>query len=247
LDTVILILVGLGVGFCSGMFGIGGAVLMTPILVLLGYPDNIALATPLVGAVFSAISGGSVYFKEKLINYRVGLITVLSALSTAWIGVLLTSQLPSIIIYIKAIFMFFLAISLILPMKEGEKQNRLKSNVFIIIIIGAFTGFTSALLAIGGGIVFIFAFARILKLGIKETIATSLFCVGIIALMNSILHFTHGNIDMMVALSTIIGIIPAAYLGSKVAINMSNQKLKYSFAVTLSVFAVLFIIWRYFN
>lgn len=242
MDFFLLIIIGLGVGFISGMFGIGGAVLMTPILILLGYPDNIALATPLAGAIFSSLSGSVKYARAKLIDYRTGLIVVAASLSTSWIGVYISNLSTNLMILIKIIFMLSLALQMFLPEKEisGEKKH----GIFIPLLIGAFTGIFSAMVAIGGGLLFLFAFLRILKLDIKRTIATSLFCVGILSFLNTVLHYRAGNVDLSVALPIVLGIIPAALSGSYAALHISGKLVKKLFGVILSLFAIFFIIYR---
>ncbi len=244
MEFVVLILVGIGVGTISGMFGIGGAVLMTPILILIGFDDNIALATPLVGAVFSAIGGSVGYIRKKLVDYRTGSIVAVSALATSWIGIQLSGLSVDVMIYIKIAFMLVLAIRLFITEKEVKPSN---PNIFSAIAIGAFTGVFSAMIAIGGGLIFIFAFTSILHLDIKRTIATSLFCVGILSIVNSILHYQQGNIDLSVAFPIIIGTLPAAQLGAYISVKLPNNIIRRTFGITLSIFAIFFTVYRIFG
>lgn len=243
MEFTLLLLVGFVVGIFSGMFGIGGAVIMTPILILMGYPENIALATPLVSAVASSVSGSLVYYKEKLINYRTGIIILLAALSTAWIGVMFSNIPTSTLIYIKTGFMFLLAMRMLFPDKHTTAK---KASILLLLVIGAFAGFFSALIAIGGGLIFVFTFSSLLKMEIKQTIATSLFCVGVLALVNSVLHYYKGNVDLTIALPILIGVFLGAQIGSRIAIKLSSVWLKRVFAIVLSLFAIFFILFRMF-
>lgn len=71
------ILVGVGMGFCSGLFGLGGSSMGTPILRLLGLPALIALASPLPLTLPSAIGGAIAYRNQHLIHWRIALLTSL--------------------------------------------------------------------------------------------------------------------------------------------------------------------------
>jgi uncharacterized membrane protein YfcA len=245
MEFLSLLIVGLAVGFVSGMFGIGGAVIMTPILILMGYPDNIALATPLTGAVFSSVAGSVRYAKSKLINYRTGLIIVASALATSWIGVRMSSLSTEVMIIIKVAFMLFLAINMLFP-EKALADSSIRPKLWILLAIGGFAGVFSAMIAIGGGLIFIFAFSNILKFDIKRTVATSLFCVGAISLVNSILHFKNGNVNLNIALPIILGIIATAPFGSTLSLKLKSKTLKTAFGIVLTIFAVGFLTFRLF-
>ena len=65
-------------GFCSGLFGLGGSSIGTPILRLLGLPALIALASPLPLTFPSAIGGAIAYQKDRLIHWRIAVLTRLN-------------------------------------------------------------------------------------------------------------------------------------------------------------------------
>jgi len=244
IDILYLFLCGLGVGFISGMFGIGGAVIFTPILSLMGYPDNIALATPLATVIPSSISGSLVYAKEKLINYKVGLYVVVTAIIFGFAGIGLADLFPTTMLFIKFAFMFLLALDMFIQQKSTNSED-MKNNLYLLILIGAVGGFISGLLAIGGGIVFIFAFRRILKIKIKETIATSLFCFGITSIFNTYAYYLLGSIDWSVAIPIALGVIPASRFGAKLSLKTKSRTLQISFGIILIAFAIFIIMKKF--
>src|SRR3984957_12396760 len=66
---IVIIALGLGVGFLSGMFGVGGGFLMTPLLVFIGIPSTVAVATTLSHITASSISGALAQWKKRAIDF----------------------------------------------------------------------------------------------------------------------------------------------------------------------------------
>src|SRR5262245_33677459 len=92
---VFTLLVGAIIGLSSGMFGIGGALLATPLLrLLLGLPDKLALATPLPAAIPAAISGTIAYMRADLVRFDVARRTLLTALPLTVVGAWVTRFVP---------------------------------------------------------------------------------------------------------------------------------------------------------
>src|SRR5258708_23391543 len=68
-NWLIVIMLGTGVGFLSGMFGVGGGFLMTPLLVFTGIPSTVAVATTLSHITASSISGALAQWKKRAIDF----------------------------------------------------------------------------------------------------------------------------------------------------------------------------------
>jgi uncharacterized membrane protein YfcA len=83
------ILLGLGgiVGFLSGMFGVGGGFLITPLLLFIGVPPGVAVATGANQVVASSISGVLVQMKRKAVDFRMGLVLLAGGFAGSWSGV----------------------------------------------------------------------------------------------------------------------------------------------------------------
>src|SRR5690606_23052900 len=105
-------------------------------------------------------------------------------------------------------------------------------NVFIAAIIGLFSGVTSGLFGVGGGIVMVPAMVYLLSppiRDIKQAVGTSLVVIIPTALMGSFKHFQQGNIEWR----TVAGLVPMAivgsYLGAWLTTQLSTDALKRSF------------------
>jgi uncharacterized membrane protein YfcA len=83
------LLLGIGgvVGFLSGMFGVGGGFLITPLLLFIGIPPGIAVATGANQVVASSISGVLAQLRRKAVDIRMGLVLMLSGIAGSWAGV----------------------------------------------------------------------------------------------------------------------------------------------------------------
>lgn len=92
------LLLGLGgiVGILSGMFGVGGGFLMTPLLFFIGIPPAVAVATEANQIVASSFSGVLAHFKRKTVDFRMGLVLLAGGLVGAFLGVQLFNYLKSL-------------------------------------------------------------------------------------------------------------------------------------------------------
>ena len=98
LPVNVLIFLGMGaaVGFLSGMFGVGGGFLMTPLLIFSGIPSAVAVATEANQIVASSFSGALVHFRRKSIDFKLGGLLLAGGLAGSLFGVLLFSFLRQI-------------------------------------------------------------------------------------------------------------------------------------------------------
>lgn len=108
-------------------------------------------------------------------------------------------------------------------------------------LIGAGSGMLSGLLGVGGGIVMVPAFSEIARLPLKESIATSLACVGLFAIPGTITHALLGGIDWRFALLLAVGVVPGARLGAVAAIRAGDRRLRIAVAAFLGAVSLLYL------
>ena len=94
----IFLIIGLGtlVGILSGMFGVGGGFLMTPLLFFIGIPPAVAVATEANQIVASSLSGALAHFKRRAVDLKMGFILILGGLLGASVGVYIFKVLKGI-------------------------------------------------------------------------------------------------------------------------------------------------------
>ena len=109
------LLLGLGglVGVLSGMFGVGGGFLMTPLLFFIGIPPAVAVATEANQIVASSFSGVLAHLRRKTVDFKMGTVLMLGGLLGAAIGVVLFNYLKSlgqVDLLVKLCYVVFLGI-----------------------------------------------------------------------------------------------------------------------------------------
>ena len=137
------LLLGLGgiVGILSGMFGVGGGFLMTPLLFFIGIPPAVAVATEANQIVASSFSGVLAHFKRKTVDLRMGTVLLIGGLVGAALGVYVFNILKAqgqvdllvklcYVVFLGVIggLMFFESLNAIRNVKKGKAPKRKKHN-----------------------------------------------------------------------------------------------------------------------
>jgi uncharacterized protein len=204
--TVTLLFGGL-VGVVSGLVGVGGGIVMVPLLYLLfAHPEwsgivvppahhaVVAHATSLFVIVPTALAGIVAYQRSRLVAWRVALPMVGTALLAAMVGVQVAVRLPPEVL--KASFGAFLMASglnlLKASRRAGEAGAALGGGVILAVLGGLLIGFITSLLGVGGGIVAIPILIYLVRLDMKKVAATSLGIVVFSALMGAVTYMITG-------------------------------------------------------
>ncbi|MBE7183364.1 MAG: sulfite exporter TauE/SafE family protein [Methylobacterium mesophilicum] len=95
-NVVVLLFMGAAVGFLSGMFGVGGGFLITPLLIFYNIPPAIAVATGANQVVASSVSGALVHFKRRTIDFKLGTVLMIGGVAGATLGAVAFTFLRSI-------------------------------------------------------------------------------------------------------------------------------------------------------
>lgn len=87
---------GMAVGFISGMFGVGGGFLMTPLLIFMGVPSAVAVATQGPQIAASSLTGSLMYWRRKALDLKLGFVLLIGGLVGTFLGVLFFNQMRKI-------------------------------------------------------------------------------------------------------------------------------------------------------
>jgi uncharacterized membrane protein YfcA len=102
-------------------------------------------------------------------------------------------------------------------------------------LIGITAGFYSGFLGLGGGFVLVPMLTRWLHFPIKRAIATSLLAITILAVPGTITHALLGHIDWGIALWLSVGVVPGAWIGSRITLGAADRSIRLGFALLLIV------------
>jgi uncharacterized membrane protein YfcA len=247
-DLVVFALVlvaGFFTGVLSGMFGVGGAVISTPAILLLGATPLQAVGSTLPSIIPGAISGARRYARDGLVDGAIARRTGLAGMAFAALGAVASDVVPGrghVQMVMTAGLMAFTAYRTGTGRDAATEipRHELRTDLPRLVLIGALAGILSGFLGVGGGILMVPAFTTWVGLPLKRAIATSLVCVGMIAVPGTLTHQLLGNVNWFFAVPLIISAVPGARVGAHLAIRASERALRVTVASVLAVIAVVY-------
>jgi uncharacterized membrane protein YfcA len=252
---VLTVAVGVVTGGFSAAFGIGGAVISTPGIRVLGASALISVGTTLPSILPSAAAGTARYWREGLVDWGVVAVTAPAGAVTAVAGSLASERVPGEghwLMVATAALLAFTAVRVGLGRKEGarpaaeaesaendgQRHGQRRESVALRVGIGVAAGLLSGLLGVGGGAVMLPGFVEVLRLPTKVAVASSLACVGILAVPGTVTHAALGNIDWRLAGFLTLGVIPGARLGAAITVKAQDRRLQLAVAAVMGALAV---------
>ncbi len=244
--TILTLIAGFATGVLSGMFGVGGAVVSTPAIRALGATPIEAIGSTLPAIIPSAISGTVRYARGGFVRWRIvgwtGLAGALAAVSGAFLAELTPGDAHPLMILFAALIAFSAWRIRITPDPDPHAANDRpwRDDWWRLAVVGLGAGALSGLLGIGGGLIMVPAFTGWVRLEVRVAIATSLACVGILAIPGTITHAYLHNIDWAFAIPLSIGVIPGTSLGARLAIRASDRHLRLIVSTGLASIALIY-------
>ncbi|MEO0987249.1 MAG: sulfite exporter TauE/SafE family protein [Cyanobacteria bacterium J06639_14] len=191
---------GLVTGMLAGLLGIGGGVILVPLLITLGYSPIKVVATSSLAIAITAIAGSVQNWRMGCLKLNRVLSLGLPALLMVQVGVRLANQIPPHLLL--GLFSLFLFVNIFLidfrkRLATSSDKNTSKispSSLASEIIVGSVAGLLTGILGVGGGIVMITLQMLLLGRPIKAAIQTSLGVLAVVALSACIVHASEGNL-----------------------------------------------------
>jgi uncharacterized protein len=242
-----IIIMGLFIGFLVGMTGVGGAALLTPILILLGINPSIAVGTDLIYNSVTKFFGSIQHWRQKSINFHLVKYLAIGSIPSAILAVIILRVFDSffqnqeqIIEYALGYTLIFVAIATLLKtfMKEKYDSNRfqqkpLQEKQMMTICIGAVLGFMVGLTSIGSGSLFALAMLFLYKLRATELVGTDIAHAFLLVSAAGFMHAGIGNVDYLLAINLLVGSIPGVIIGSTISSKIPAKPLRAILAVII--------------
>jgi uncharacterized membrane protein YfcA len=258
--TLLLVFTGAATGLIGSLLGLGGGVLLVPILTLaMGVPFRTAVAASLLAVIASASASATVNLRKGFVNMRLGLALEV-ATSIGGVGGLATRFLNERQLYGSfAALMAVMGLVMIARSKqrnviadsgedagllggrlqEGDTAYMYRVRRLPLGLLASFgAGAISGLLGVGGGIVKVPVLNSFCGIPIRVAAATSTFMIGVTAAASSILYFAHGDVSLKLAASICIGALPASLLGAHWSDRVEPRTLKILMATVLVIVAL---------
>lgn len=260
LTALAVLVVGVGSGVLSGMFGVGGSVLTTPGIRALGATPIEAIGSTIPAMLPGALSGAYRYARAGLVDWRI-------ALTCGGLGSVCAIFGANVSNEANAHFLLLLTAGLLLwsglknlrtPKSQrvvamvgggavdtevrldelDDPDGELDHPMGVVAAIGAGSGFLAGLLGVGGGVLMVPAFTGLLKLPAKKAVASSLVAVAMFSVPAMIRHAQLGHISWTYALLLMIGVIPGAQIGAHLTIRGSEHRLRVLMGALFTVLAL---------
>jgi len=242
------VVIGLFSGVAAGFFGIGGGVLIVPIMLLLKLPIQHAIGISIVQMVFSSVFGSIINIKKRLLDLRDGIFIGLGGLTGASLSGVIHNILNDValglLFLILTIISFYRFAFKIKPTVSTEPpiKNQQKKNM-ILLVAGALTGVFAISLGIGGGLLIAPILGYYLGYSSKKVVPLSLFFVIFSSLSGSLSLYLAGaihseliQIGICIGLTSIVGVSIGIYLVGVVS-NKTHRVallLIYGFAIIVT-------------
>ena len=266
-DTLMFLLIGGGAGILSGLFGIGGGILIVPALVLLsGMGLKEAYGTSLASLLLPVgILGCIVYYKEKLLNIKAALAVAFGIICTIALGAYTANILGTFELKIcYSIFLIYIGIKFLNPVTSlqnlfrRESQTKPDPGVEVQIpqpaesaadrqlylkcyIIGLLAGIVSGFFGIGGGAIIVPLLTMWLKFDTKKAIATSLgVLLPPIGLPGVLVYYSAGNLNISIALCVAFGLLLGTIFGAKLTVRLPSRSVKAAYGMLLIITGIKF-------
>ena len=239
-----IILVGIGAGFLSGLFGVGGGILIVPGLVLVAKMDQrIAHGTSLAAVLPIAASSMVTYWAQDHIDWPVALFLAIGAVAGAVLGTKLLHVLPHRTLGIAfSALLIASAIRLFLADSGTGRDDLDVLMALLLVVVGVLTGILAGLLGVGGGIIMVPAMMMLFHIPPVIAKGTSLGVIIPTAIMGTWRNRTKKNVDFVAAAIVGVSGIFAAIGGGWISGRMSDTLSNVLFASLLTIVAIRLIL-----
>lgn len=260
---LLMIAGGTAAGIFGSLLGLGGGILIVPLLTLgFGLPLREAVGVSLVSVIATSGASAGVYLQRHMANLRLGMTLELFTALGALVGALVAFLIPDrALAGLFAALLLYVAVTMIrsglrhgarddglaadAPAAEPENTDppgtldRLSGPGYRVRNLGPavggslFAGVVSALLGVGGGIVKVPVMHLVMGVPLRVAAATSNLMIGVTASASAIIYLLRGEIDPLVAGPTVLGVFVGATIGSRSAHRVDVRVLRLLFVVVL--------------
>ncbi|MGZ3915862.1 MAG: sulfite exporter TauE/SafE family protein [Flavisolibacter sp.] len=262
--TLVIFLGSLFAGLLGSLTGLGGGVVIIPMLTLgLGVDIRYAIGASIVAVIATSSGAAAAYVKEGFTNIRLGMFleiaTTLGAVCGAVVAVYAPSHAIAVVFGLLLLVSAFLSLKKKIahtgvsgksklarffklsgsyPEKDGALIPYTVRNVAGGFFMMSIAGILSGLLGIGSGALKVLAMDNIMRVPFKVSTTTSNFMIGVTAAASAVIYFQRGYIDPGLCMPVTLGVLTGALAGSRVLLRSETRWLRYVFAIVICALAI---------
>ena len=264
LDFTLLVFLGsLAAGFLGSLTGLGGGVVLVPLLTLVfGVDLRYAIGASLVSVIATSSGAAAAYVKEGISNIRVGMFLEMATTFGAITGAGLALRIPlSAIAVIFGVVLMYSAYASFRPQSEPGDDGKIDRIATFLRMDGAYetsegvhryhvqrvplgfglmfiAGVLSGLLGIGSGAVKVLAMDQAMRLPFKVSTTTSNFMIGVTAAASAGIYLNRGYIDPGLAMPVMLGVVGGSLAGARLLPGARVKVLRAVFSFVIAALAV---------
>lgn len=246
-----LTFIGFAVGALIGLTGVGGGVLMTPILIFtMGIPPSIAIGTDLLYAAITKTIGAIQHLDLETVDSSIVACLAIGSVPAVLVGTSLVKVIKelkgdaaeNILTQILAGTLILVAIVMVTRIvlnRRMDSQAVTKSALspsrrrMFTVLLGVASGLLVGLTSIGAGSLVMMFLVLLYAMPSKRLVGTDLLHAAILASIAALGHLLAGNVDMSVATMLLLGSIPGVILGSRLSVRVPDNVLRLMLALAL--------------
>jgi uncharacterized membrane protein YfcA len=239
IDQLWLVLLGFAAGILGSMIGLGGGIIVVPVLTFLGFPPTAAASNSLFAALSNATASTISYSRQKRIDFSLGVkLGMLSIPGTVLGAVVSTDVAPDIF---KILFGFVLIASAayIFLRKKIETKEKTLSKQMVVFAVSAsfFAGIISSFFGIGGGIIFVPLMVVGMGMAMKNAAPTSQLILFFASLSGVIVHSILGHPDFVQSGLLAVGSFFGGLVGARLSLHVREKYLQILVTIVLLIAA----------
>lgn len=267
-QLLIMLITGVAAGIFGSLLGLGGGMIVTPILtVFLGVDIKYAIGASIIAVIATSSGSAIAFLKDDIVNLRVAMFLEIFTTLGALLGAVLSS-------YMKATWLFFLFGALLLFQvwnminkirhpKDDEMLDHQDELATKLQLNGSYfdkqqkktvnytlekvptgssvmfgAGIASGLLGIGSGAFKVMAMDGVMKMPLKPSSATSNVMMGVTASASALVYFFNGMLQPLIAVPIAVGVVVGATIGSRIMQYLPAKLLRYIFVPVVLIMAI---------
>jgi len=240
LEELWLIPVGFVAGVLGSMIGLGGGIIVVPVLTFAGFGPSLAASNSLFAAFSNAAASTISYSRQKRIEYSIGLKLGLLAIPGTVLGALISSDVaPGVFKILFALVLISCSIYIFLRKKIETKEQNYSKQIMILAIGGSFfAGIISSFFGIGGGIIFVPLMVVAMGMGMKNAAPTSQFILLFVSFSGLVTHSFLGHPDFYQALLLSAGAFAGGLIGARLSLEIKERSLQILVSVVIIAAAI---------
>jgi len=222
------------------MIGLGGGIIVVPVLTFAGFGPSLAVSNSLFAAFSNAAASTISYSRQKRIEYSIGLKLGLLAIPGTVLGALISSDVaPEVFKILFALVLISCSIYIFLRKKIETKEQNYSKQIMILAIGGSFfAGIISSFFGIGGGIIFVPLMVVAMGMGMKNAAPTSQFILLFVSFSGLVTHSFLGHPDFYQALLLSAGAFAGGLIGARLSLEIKERSLQILVSVVIIAAAI---------